>query len=211
MMKIIILSFLLIYSNLLFGFEISKSDLKKVKSKYGQRAYKRTIGLKKAILKASKSKPLLKLKYINRYLNKIKYKTDIKHWRKNDYWAAPLEFTGTGAGDCEDYAISKYFSLIRAGIPEKKLRIAYVKLIRKRTKYKETHMILLYYNKPNSTPIVLDNVDKRLKLASKRKDLKFIYSFNAGGLWQSKNKGSISQKKVGSNKLKQWKNLINKI
>ena len=211
MNKLFILCLVLMYSNYLFAFEINKTDLTKVKNKYGQRAYKRTLGLKKAIFKASKSKPLLKLKYINRYLNKVKYMTDIKHWHKNDYWAAPFEFTGTGAGDCEDYAISKYFSLIRAGIPEKKLRIAYVKLIRKRTKYQETHMILLYYNKPNSTPIVLDNVDKRLKLASKRKDLKFIYSFNAGGLWQSKHKGSVSQKKVGSNKLKQWKNLLNKI
>ena len=42
---------------------------------------------------------------------------------KKDYWATPIEFMGTGAGDCEDYAIAKYFSLINLGIPEDKLRI----------------------------------------------------------------------------------------
>ena len=33
---------------------------------------------------------------------------------------------GTGGGDCEDYAIAKYFSLIKLGIPDEKLRITYV-------------------------------------------------------------------------------------
>lgn len=207
----LVLLLLFTFMNYINAFSINKTDLNNVKNKYGQKAYKRTLGLKKVIEKASTAKSLEKLKYVNRYLNKIKYLTDIKHWKKHDYWAAPFEFSGTGAGDCEDYAIAKYFSLIKAGISEKKLRIAYVKLKRKRTKYDETHMILLYYHKPNSTPIVLDNVNKRLKLASKRKDLKFIYSFNAGGLWQAKNKGSSSQKRVGSNKLKQWKKLINKL
>ena len=33
---------------------------------------------------------------------------------------------GTNAGDCEDYEIAKYFSLIKLGIPDSKLRITYV-------------------------------------------------------------------------------------
>jgi len=181
-----------------------------VKNKYGNKAYIRLAAWDKMLIKSKQAKTLKKLKYVNDFFNKIKYKTDMSHWHKNDYWATPIEFTGTAAGDCEDYAIAKYFALLKVGIPEKKLRIAYVKLLSKRTKYEESHMILTYYHKPNSTPIVLDNVNKRLKLVSKRKDLKLIYSFNASGLYESKNIGK-SQTKVGANKLYKWKNLVDKL
>jgi len=180
------------------------------RAKYGLKATKKLTYLDKIMQKAKKAKTIRKLKYINDFFNSIQYQSDIKHWGVKDYWATPLEFLGSGAGDCEDYAIAKYFTLIKVGIKENKLRIAYVKLLRKRTRYEEAHMVLLYFHKPNSTPIVLDNVIKRLKLATKRKDLKLIYSFNANGLWKAKNKGR-TQKKVGANKLSKWKNLVNKI
>lgn len=71
-------------------------------------------------------------------------------------------------------------------------------------------MVLTYYHKPTSTPIVLDNVNKKLKLATKRPDLRPVYSFNAGGLWQAKNKGRTSVK-VGKNNLKNWKSMMSRI
>ena len=130
-------------------------------------------------------------------------------WKKKDYWASPFEFMGVGAGDCEDYAIGKYFALRALGIPDKKLKITYVKLRRRNGRY-EAHMVLNYYHKTSSTPIVLDNVNKRLKLASKRKDLKPIYSFNASGLWEAKNKTKTLKSK-GKNKLKQWQSMMSRI
>ena len=188
----------------------TQSTLTEVKKKYGKKSYDRLLKWDAMITKAKKLKTLKKLKLVNNFFNNIKYMRDIKHWKKRDYWATPMEFSGTAAGDCEDYAIAKYFTLLKVGIPEKKLRIAYVKLLRKKTKYEEAHMVLTYYHKPNSTPIILDNVNKKLKLASKRKDLKLIYSFNAAGLYKAKNKGH-NQTKVGENKLTKWKNLIGKI
>ena len=164
----------------------------------------------KMIQKASQAKTVHKLKIVNDFFNTVRYSTDIRHWKKNDYWATPTEFVGTKAGDCEDYAIAKYFSLLKAGIPEAKLRIAYVKLLRRNTNYQEAHMVLLYFHKENSVPIVMDNVNKKLKLATKRADLKLIYSFNANGLWEAKNKGK-SHVKRGSNKLKKWQTLMEKI
>jgi predicted transglutaminase-like cysteine proteinase len=184
--------------------------IKNIKNKYGSRAYKRLTVWDKMLIKAKNAKTLNKLKYVNDFFNKVKYMTDIKHWHKVDYWATPYEFVGTGAGDCEDYAIAKYFALIKLGIPENKLRISYVKLLRQRTRFEEAHMVLAYYHKPNSTPIILDNVNKRLKLVSQRKDLKLIYSFNANGLYQSKTRGQ-GQVKVGSNNLHKWKNLVDKL
>ena len=61
--------------------------------------------------------------------------------------------------------------------------------------------------KPGATPIVLDNINKKLQLATKRTDLKPVYSFNADGLWQAKNKGSV---KVGRNNLRSWKDLMSR-
>ena len=161
------------------------------------------------INKAKKAKTIKKLKIVNDFFNYVKYSTDMKHWKQNDYWASPIEFMGTGAGDCEDYSIAKYFALIKVGIAQEKLRISYVKLLKKNTKFQEAHMVLLYVHKPTKNPIVLDNVNKKLQLAKKRKDLKLIYSFNAEGLWRAKNKGKLI--KAGANKLSKWKKLINKM
>ena len=44
-----------------------------------------------------------------------------------DYWETPIEALWKGAGDCEDYAIAKYFSLRHLGVSSDKLRITYVK------------------------------------------------------------------------------------
>ncbi len=189
---------------------ISSKKMAQFSKKYGPQATKRVEIWNRIMQESQDKKVLHKLKNVNDFFNKIKYKRDLKHWGKNDYWAAPFEFMGTGAGDCEDYAIAKYYSLIKLGIPEHKLRITYVKFLRKRTKYEEAHMVLTYYHKKNSTPIVLDNINKKLQLASKRNDLKPIYSFNANGLWQAKNKGKSSIK-IGTNNLKSWQDLMTRI
>lgn len=215
MKKIFLISFFII--SLLYTvttarktYNISQSKINKVASKYGEKAKKRVELWDKVIQNSKNKNTLNKLKNVNDFFNKIRYKTDPRHWKKKDYWATPFEFLGTGAGDCEDYAIAKYYTLRKLGIPEKKLRITYVKLLRKRTRYEEAHMVLTYYHKPGATPIVLDNINKKLKLASKRKDLRPVYSFNASGLWQAKNKGKTS-KRVGKNNLRNWKSLMSRI
>jgi len=214
--KIIFISILTIFTIFLTyprakaTFNINKEDLATYNKKYGKKAQKRVLLWDKLIESTKSKKTLQKLKIVNDFFNKIPYRLDKKHWRKKDYWATPFEFMGTGAGDCEDYAIAKYFTLRKLGVPEDKLRITYVKYLKKRSKFEQAHMVLTYYHKQNSTPVILDNINKKLKLASKRKDLKPIYSFNAQGLWKAKNKGKSSQR-VGKNNLKSWKSLISRI
>ncbi len=191
-------------------FNISSEKLDKVSKKYGKKAVQRVQLWDKVIEKAKGQDILYQLKYVNDFFNKVKYLRDSDHWGQNDYWASPFEFLGTGAGDCEDYAIAKYFTLRQLGVPDEKLRITYVKLKQRGTKYEQAHMVLTNYHKPTSTPIVLDNVNKKLKLASKRPDLTPVYSFNANGLWQAKNKGRTSVK-VGENNLKNWKSMMSRI
>jgi predicted transglutaminase-like cysteine proteinase len=50
---------------------------------------------------------------------------DSKNWHIADYWKAPGEFLGRG-GDCEDFAITNYFSLRRLGFQASDLRIVIV-------------------------------------------------------------------------------------
>jgi len=208
LISFLILSFITISTIASRTFFISKSKLNSISIKYGKNA-KLRVEKWDAMLQTSKNKKILhKLKNVNDFFNKIKYKTDSRHWHKKDYWATPFEFMGTAAGDCEDYAIAKYFSLRKIGVPDSKLRITYVKYKRIHSKFEQAHMVLTYYHKENSTPIILDNINKKLKLATRRKDLKPIYSFNASGLWQAKNKGSI---RIGKNNLRSWKNLMNRI
>lgn len=189
------------------NFTLTPAKLSKIEKKYGSTA-KTRVEYWDSMMESSKNQKILnKLKNVNDFFNKIKYKSDLAHWKKKDYWATPFEFMGTGAGDCEDYAIAKYFSLRELGVPDEKLRITYVTYRRSNSKYEQAHMVLTYYHTPGATPVVLDNINKTLKLATKRPDLKPVYSFNATGLWQAKNRGSV---RVGSNNLRSWKDLMNR-
>jgi predicted transglutaminase-like cysteine proteinase len=210
--KILIISFALISFSSLFliaskTFNISDSQLNSIAKKYGSNA-KARVEAWDSMIESSKNESLLnKIKNVNDFFNQITYKTDAAHWKQKDYWATPFEFMGTGAGDCEDYAIAKYFSLVKLGIPDDKLRITYVIYKKTNSRFEQAHMVLTYYHKTGAEPVILDNINRTLQLASKRNDLKPVYSFNASGLWQAKTKGDT---RVGDNNLKSWKNLIDR-
>ena len=104
------------------------------------------------------SSELEKLVQINTFFNQVEFADDIDHWGENDYWATPLEFLATDAGDCEDYSIAKYFSLIELGVSEDKLRLTYVKA----PKFKQAHMVLTYFSTQHSVPLVLDNLNTEI-------------------------------------------------
>lgn len=145
-----------------------------------------------------------KLETINRYFNqRLKFVSDDVHWQKEDYWATPIESLASAAGDCEDYVIAKYFSLIQSGIPQEKLRITYVKAV----KINQAHMVLAYYKAPKSEPLILDNLNPNILRASKRRDLVPVYSFNGMGLWLEQQRGQSI--KVGSaSRLSMWMDVL---
>jgi predicted transglutaminase-like cysteine proteinase len=61
---------------------------------------------------------------INRAVNlMIAYASDHRTYGANDYWSSPLTTFERGRGDCEDYAIAKFFVLREAGIPADDLRM----------------------------------------------------------------------------------------
>ncbi|UZE95998.1 transglutaminase-like cysteine peptidase [Alkalimarinus alittae] len=115
-----------------------------------------------------------KLSLVNDFFNEAEFKTDMSQWGKEDYWASPVELLSTNAGDCEDYSIAKYFTLLAMGVPAENLRITYVKAVR----LNQAHMVLAYYEEPNKEPLILDNMIGRILPASERPDLLPVYSFN---------------------------------
>ncbi len=147
-----------------------------------------------------------KLQRVNDFFNQIRFVSDQIHWKKKDYWATPIEFISTNGGDCEDFTIAKYFTLRELGVSDKKLRLTYVKAIR----LNQAHMVLSYFETPSSEPLLLDNLDKEIRLASKRRDLVPVYSFNGNGLWLAKERES--GRLVGkSSRIGLWTDVINRM
>ncbi|RQW65042.1 transglutaminase-like cysteine peptidase [Vibrio viridaestus] len=168
---------------------------------YGSKAGRRVEAWREALDKYKSLPTELKLQRVNQFMNQMRWVSDEKLWGKNDYWATPLEFLGAGAGDCEDFTISKYFSLLEIGIPDSKLRLIYVKAIT----YNQFHMVLAYYESPSSEPLILDNINPDIERAGRRKDLLPIYSFNGQNLWLMKSKNG--QLAGDSSRLSLWNDL----
>lgn len=196
--------FILIFTALAIasGAGLSQKVLDFVADKYGSRARNRLLDWE-ALMENNKNKnEAAKLKIVNDFFNQMKFVSDQIHWKQEDYWATPVEFLATKGGDCEDFSIAKYFTLKELGVPDEKMLITYVKAL----SLNQAHMVLTYYKTPNSEPLVLDNLIGKIKLASKRKDLLPVYSFNGEGLWLSKKRGK--GKRVGSSdRLSLWKDL----
>ncbi|WP_078061955.1 transglutaminase-like cysteine peptidase [Catenovulum maritimum] len=169
---------------------------------YGELALKRAKAWRSIIENNQQQSDQVKLEKVNRFFNLFDFVSDQKQWNKEDYWATPLEFIGHKAGDCEDFSVAKYFTLLELGVPIEKLKLTYVKAV----KLNQFHMVLAYYPNAKSVPLILDNLDGEIKPAHKRRDLVPIFSFNGQQLWLNKQKGKGEL--VGSSeRLDNWKDL----
>lgn len=164
---------------------LSQKLLDYVADKYGSRAMDRLLDWEELIKNNKDKNNSEKLKVVNEFFNRVRFVSDKKHWKKDDYWATPVEMLATNGGDCEDFSIAKYFTLKQMGLPVKSMLITYVKSL----KLNQAHMVLTYYKTEDSEPLVLDNLIDEIKPASERKDLIPVYSFNGDGLWLSKERG----------------------
>ncbi len=156
---------------------------------------------------ALQNKPAdVQLEKVNSFFNQFYYESDLQSRGVEDYWKSPDEFIADGGGDCEDYAIIKYFTLITLGIPAERLRITYVTSL----KLQQAHMVLSYYPTPEAEPLILDSLESKIMKSSKRTDLKPVYSFNGDGLWLAKQRGQSSF--MGqSNGLGKWDELLKRM
>lgn len=96
-----------------------------------------------------------KLWLVNGFFNHtIQARPDDTRTETYDYWQSPLETLIRGIGDCEDFALAKYFSLRLLGIPAADLLITMVYY----PLYSEMHGVLAYYSEEKKDPYVLDNI-----------------------------------------------------
>jgi len=169
---------------------------------YGQRAAQRGRAWLKIMANAGDASTAGKLNQVNGFFNQLQFIDDSKLWGVENYWATPIEFIGVNGGDCEDFAIAKYFSLLELGINDDKMRITMVKSLT----LNQYHMVVAYYPTPGAVPLILDNIDGEIKPADQRNDLLPVYSFNGKQLWLNKEKGQgvLAGK---SQRLKRWSNL----
>ncbi len=169
-------------------FAVTPEKLAAYRKTYGPRAVKRLNALLELMNTGQFSTEHEKIQAVNRFFNQVPYRSDIKAWGKNDFWASRLEFLGKGMGDCEDYAVAKYLTLIQLGVPQEKLFMTYVK-VRGFPRNKAAHMVVSYYPDIKAVPLVLDNYDKRILPATRRKDLVPVFSFTGHDLFLQKHKG----------------------
>lgn len=120
--------------------------------------------------------PFEQLRAVNAFFNRSPYRSDLANYGRRDYWATPLEFLAH-SGDCEDYAIAKYVSLRRLGLPAARLRIAVVQ-DRDRD---IPHAVLLA--DVGGTWYVLDNLSERVEPQERVGHYVPYYSLNEEGFW----------------------------
>ena len=141
------------------------------------------VRLWQAALQNLKDKPKFEqITEVNNFFNNVKYIEDIDNYKKSDYWATPIEFLSRG-GDCEDFAIAKYVSLLALGFKQDQLRISIV--------YDETknlhHAVLMAYLEEGV--FVLDNQNKKVANIQAVTNYKPIFSINSSSWWMYKKAG----------------------
>ena len=202
---LIFLSFSLLYSK---SITLENKDVQKIKDSPNEKAI--TIRLVKYLNLKKKVKdfPILKkLSHVNAFYNKILPINDSTKYNVDDHWSTPKEFLINGRGDCEDYAIAKYFTLLEAGVSKDKLFLAVVQ-VKNATNY---HMILLYIENKKSMPLVLDNLSFKVVPFNIRKKLEAKFIFNEKEAFLLKNKKIHKRVKINWGKVDKWQDLLNRV
>ena len=197
------------------GWSLAALDLDKTQAlaleRYGQRAVDTIVAWRKLMTDIKGQGETELVTQVNTFFNRrVFFEDDIIVWKVLDYWATPLEFMGKGAGDCEDFAISKYITLRMLGIPNEKLRLIYVRaqIGGPTSTNSVAHMVLGYYADPVGEPVILDNLIGSVRQASARTDLTPVFSFNSEGLWVA---GSATSTSDPTTRLSRWRDVLERM
>ncbi|WP_165957349.1 transglutaminase-like cysteine peptidase [Pseudomonas sp. H9] len=144
-----------------------------------------------------------KLRRVNDFFNRtIRYGEDIDIWKKADYWASPMETLEMGMGDCEDFALAKFFTLQQLGIADSHLRMVYAT----QTSTQQAHMVLGYWADADAQPVVLDNLENAILPIAQRNDLAVRFAFDELGLYSFDHERL--QRVSGVGQLPNWQPLL---
>jgi len=210
------LGLLILLFTLACGVALSAVDLDKMQalalSRHGPNTEATVIEWRRMIERIKPLPDKEKLAAVNDFFNaRIRWVEDIDNWGENDYWATPLEVMARRKGDCEDFSIAKFSTLLLAGVEMEKLRITYVKaqIGGRQSKNYIAHMVLAYYPSPSGDPMILDNMLDALRPASRREDLKPVFGFNSSGLWVG-GSAAPATRDPGA-RLSRWRDLLQRM
>lgn len=205
--QIVLLITLLMLLGVASAFDVNKLQATLV-AKYGSAALPNFLAWQSMMIAVKEKSADDKIKRVNEFFNRrISWGEDLAVWGQVDYWATPMDTLGKGAGDCEDFAIVKYYTLMMLGIPVSKLRLVYVKAKNANavTGGDQAHMVMAYYPTPDAEPMILDNLITEIRPASRRPDLQPVFSFNSDGIYS----GAGGQAGLSENaKLSKWQDLL---
>jgi predicted transglutaminase-like cysteine proteinase len=128
------------------------------------------------ISSASKLDRAGQLKAVNDFFNRWPYKEDRELYGFSEYWATPREFM-MRSGDCEDFAIAKYFALRNLGYSKDELRIV---ILMDRIRG-IGHAVLAVYQE--NGVIILDSLSNLILPHSRYKHYVPQYSMNETTRW----------------------------
>ena len=109
-------------------------------------------------------------------MNKHPYITDPVNWGVDDYWASIGQFFAKD-GDCEDYAIAKFYTLRELGWDNDQMRIVVLQDLNLRV----AHAILVV--QAGERTLVLDNQINQVVEAAAIRHYRPIFSLNETHWW----------------------------
>jgi|GEM_PF-4221517 len=112
---------------------------------------------------------------VNKSVNALIYKSDSVNYGYSDYWATPSEMLSNG-GDCEDFALLKYASLMALGFDSDDMRIVIGRL-----QGGSAHSVLTV--KLDHTIYVLDSAQSNIFPAGSSQAYTPLYSVNLTDRW----------------------------
>lgn len=184
------LFFILLFTSSIFASsypDFSSEEIIEIKKSFGIKAQNRVLNYINNINYYKHLPREKQLSKVNLYLNQLLTKKDIQHHSNSDYWETPKEFLITGKGDCEDYAIIKYYTLLKLGFKKSRLYMTIVY-----EKYsKKYHMVLSYFKSRKQPPLILDNLSFRILNSEQREDLIFKNFINETGVYKLDDKFTL--------------------
>ena len=125
------------------------------------------------------------LQLVNRYINKRRYRRDRRgvslsvvpagETELRNHWTTLLDFLRRG-GDCEDFAVAKYFLLRELGVPAEDMRV----LVTWERRERGYHAVLAV-RQEDGTAWLLESDDTIVR--GNPRQYRFIYALNEEGVW----------------------------
>ncbi len=139
--------------------------------------------------KLAKMPPAEQLRAVNALINRWPYRTDMDVWGVMDYWEAPVDFFQK-SGDCEDFAIAKYFALRDLGFPASKMRI----VVLRDTLRNLEHAVTVVYQDGDAW--VLDNLSNAVLSHKRLSHYRPQFSVNEEYRWAHLTPGGSARTKT---------------